>query len=129
MEKKEKMDIENVAAEYQQLNRQIKELNSKMKPLKSQLVDYATEHQAEMDGAFQLKFECGTYISLRVSDVLEGSDEAKETLMHERNEFMKVDLDEKSVLKAQAKDSRLRKLLTKLGLKIGQKETYAVYAN
>ena len=121
--------IETVAKQFQELARQQKELDAKMKPLKKELLDYAEEHKAEFDEAFQMKFQCGAYISLRVSDTLEGDkDQKTELLQSTGDEYAKVDLDEKAILKEAPKNDRLRKLLTKLGLTIGQKETFAVYA-
>ncbi|WPC14768.1 host-nuclease inhibitor Gam family protein [Riemerella anatipestifer] len=70
-------EIVEVAETYQKIDRQIKDLQSKQKPLKKQLIDYAEEHKSDFDEAFQLKFPNGTYISQRVSDVIEGSNEAK----------------------------------------------------
>ncbi|MRM86680.1 host-nuclease inhibitor Gam family protein, partial [Riemerella anatipestifer] len=121
--------IVEVAETYQKIDRQIKDLQSKQKPLKKQLIDYAEEHKADFDEAFQLKFPNGTYISQRVSDVIEGSNEAKKQLLEEtEEEYAEIKLNEKAVLEEAPKNSRLRKLLTKLGLKVAQKETFAVYA-
>ena len=121
--------IQKVAEDYQALARQQKELDAKMKPLKKELLEYAEENKADFDEAFQLKFPCGAYISLRVSDTLEGDKEQKaELLTNTGDEYTKIDLDEKAVLSEAPKNDRLRKLLTKLGLTIGQKETFAVYA-
>lgn len=119
--------ILKVAEEYQVLDREAKKIAAQMKPLKSKLLDHAQNNKAKFDEAFQLKFENGTYISLRVSDVLEGSKKAKEELANSTN-LVKVDLDEKLVIEKAKEDSRLRKELTKLGISIGQKEIYAVYA-
>ncbi|WPC10901.1 host-nuclease inhibitor Gam family protein [Riemerella anatipestifer] len=121
--------IVEVAETYQKIDRQIKDLQSKQKPLKKQLIDYAEEHKSDFDEAFQLKFPNGTYISQRVSDVIEGSNEAKKQLLEEtEEEYAEIKLNEKAVLEEAPKNSRLRKLLTKLGLKVAQKETFAVYA-
>ena len=121
--------IQKVAEDYQALARQQKELDAKMKPLKKELLEYAEENKADFDEAFQMKFPCGAYISLRVSDTLEGDKEQKaELLTNTGDEYAKIDLDEKAVLSEAPKNDRLRKLLTKLGLTIGQKETFAVYA-
>ena len=121
--------IQKVAEDYQALARQQKELDAKMKPLKKELLEYAEENKADFDEAFQLKFPCGAYISLRVSDTLEGDKEQKaELLTNTGDEYAKIDLDEKADLCEAPKNDRLRKLLTKLGLTIGQKETFAVYA-
>ena len=121
--------IQKVAEDYQTLARQQKELDAKMKPLKKELLEYAEENKADFDEVFQLKFPCGAYISLRVSDTLEGDKEQKaELLTNTGDEYAKIDLDEKAVLSEAPKNDRLRKLLTKLGLTIGQKETFAVYA-
>lgn len=121
--------IEKVAENYQTLARQQKELDAKMKPLKKELLAYAEENKKNFDEAFQLKFPCGAYISHRVSDVLEGGKEAKQTFISETgDEYVKIELDEKAVLAEAPKNDRLRKLLTKLDLKVGQKETFAVYA-
>ncbi|AFR36571.1 host-nuclease inhibitor Gam family protein [Riemerella anatipestifer] len=122
-------EIVKVAENYQELDRQIKDLQSKQKPLKKQLIDYAEEHKADFDEAFQLKFPNGTYISQRVSDVIEGTKEAKQQLLEETaEEYAEIKLNEKAVLEEAPKNSRLRKILTKLGLKVAQKETFAVYA-
>ncbi len=121
--------IEKTAQEYQALDRKIKELAAKQKPLKLELLQYAEQNKAGFDEAFQMKFGCGTYISLRVADCLEGDKTGKQDLLAETGgEYAKTDLDEKAVVADAAKNSRLRKLLTKLGLKIAQKETLAIYA-
>jgi hypothetical protein len=119
--------IEKVAEEYQVLDREAKKIAAKMKPLKAKLLDFAEKNTSEFDDAFQLKFENGTYISLRVSDALIGPSDAKDELASS-TDLVKVQLDEKLVIEKAKEDDRLRKLLTKLGLQIGQKETYAVYA-
>jgi hypothetical protein len=123
MEKK----IEKVAEQYQVLDREAKQIAAQMKPLKEKLLKHAEENKTGFDEAFQLKFPNGTYISLRVSDTLLGAKEAKQKLM-ESTDYVKVQLDEKAVVEAAKDDPHLRKVLTKLGLKVGQKETYAVYA-
>lgn len=121
--------IEKTAKDYQTVARQIKELEAKAKPLKAELIEYAEEHRKDFDASFQLKFACGAYISQRVADVLEGAKDDKLQLIAETgDEFAKVDLDEKAVLAEAPKNDRLRKLLTKLGLKVAQKESLAVYA-
>ncbi len=119
---------EKTAIEFQKLDREIKALQAKQKPLKNFLLSYAAEHKADFDEAFQLKFHNGTYISQRVKDVVEGTTEAKAELMSYDNVFVERNLNEKAVLEAAPKDDRLRKTLTKLGLSISQKETFAVYA-
>jgi hypothetical protein len=121
--------IEKTATEYQTLDRQIKDLQAKQKPLKDELVQYAEKHKSDFDEAFQLKFPNGTYISQRVKDVIEGTKKDKEQLLAETaDEYADISLNEKAVLEDAPRNSRLRKLLTKLGLKVAQKETLAVYA-
>lgn len=120
--------IEKIAVKYQQLDRQIKELEAKIKPLKSELLDFAKDNKDSFDDAFQLKFKNGTYISLRVSDAIDGDKEAKVDFALE-TEMYDVKLDEKKAVQEVAKNERLRKLLTKHGLKVIQKETFAVYAS
>lgn len=121
--------IEKVAKSYQELDRQIKDLQGRQKPLKSELVKYAKEHKTDFDEAFQLKFANGTYISQRVSDVVEGTKEAKQKFVEQTaDEYADLKLNEKAVIAEAPKNNRLRKLLTKLGLSIGQKESFAVYA-
>ncbi|GEM_PF-5725755 len=121
--------IETTAQKYQAIDREIKALNAKLKPLKTQLLKYAEENKTDFDDAFQLKFGCGTYITLRVADCLEGDKEAKVNLLAETgDEYAKIDIDEKAVVLDATQDNKLRKLLTKLGLKIAQKETLAIYA-
>lgn len=121
--------IQKTAKEYQNLDRQIKDLQAKQKPLKAQLLEYAVEKKSDFDEAFQLKFECGTYISQRVSDCLEGDKKAKQQFLEETaDEYADLKLDEKAVIAEASSNSRLRKLLTKIGLKVAQKETFAVYA-
>lgn len=121
--------IQKTAKDYQAIARQIKELEAKAKPLKKELLDYAEEHRADFDEAFQMKFECGAYISQRVSDCLEGDKENKALLLQQTgDEYAKIDLDEKAILEHAPKNDRLRKLLTKLSLNIGQKESFAIYA-
>lgn len=120
--------IKKVAKNYQELDRQIKDLQGRMKPLKTELLKYAEEHKQEFDDAFQLKFPNGTYISQRVKDVVEGTKENKATLLAYNEDFIKKDLNEALVIETAPKDARLRKFLTKNNLKIAQKETFAVYA-
>lgn len=119
---------EKTALEFQKLDREIKALQAKQKPLKKTLIDYAQEHKTDFDEAFQLKFKNGTYISQRVKDVVDGSKDAKQQLLDENPEYAETKLDEKAVIEAAPADNHLRKKLTKLGLQITQKETFAVYA-
>ncbi|MCD8428850.1 MULTISPECIES: hypothetical protein [Tenacibaculum] len=116
------------AKDYQGLDRQIKILQAKMKPLKAELLKYAQENKADFDEAFQLKFENGTYISHRVKDIVEGTKSQKAILMGYQLEFVKRDLDEAKVIEEAPKNAKLRKFLTKNNLKITQKETFAIYA-
>lgn len=121
--------IVTAAENYQKLDRQIKDLQSKQKQFKDTLLKYAEEHKSEFDASFQLKFPNGTYISQRVKDVIEGSKEAKNKLLEEVDtEFIQPELCEKLIIDEASRNSRLRKLLTKLGIKITQKETLAIYA-
>ncbi|TWP30537.1 hypothetical protein ETU08_01895 [Apibacter muscae] len=121
--------IITAAESYQELDRQIKDLQSKQKQFKDTLLKYAEENKSDFDAAFQLKFPNGTYVSQRVKDVIEGSKDAKKQLLDEiEYEFIKTELDEKLIINEAPKDTRLRKLLTKLGIKITQKETFAIYA-
>jgi hypothetical protein len=126
-EKVKKVTIEEVAEQYQQLDREIKALESKRKPLRQQLIHYAEVNKASFDEAFQLKFPNGTYISLRVSDCIDGDENAKIEFAKSSN-LVKIDLDEKAALLEVQKDTKLRKLLTQMGLRVAQKETFAVYA-
>lgn len=122
-------EIVKVAEDFRAINKQIKDLQAKEKPLKAELLKYAEEHRADFNSSFKLPFPNGTYVSLRVSDVLEGDSDAKAQLLEETaDEYVKAELDEKAVIAAAPKNGRLRKLLTKLGLKVGQKETLAIYA-
>lgn len=121
--------IIKAAESYQTLDRQIKNLQSKQKQYKDTLLKYAEDNKANFDAAFQLKFPNGTYISQRVKDVIEGNKEAKKQLLEEiEDEFIKKELDEKRIIDEAPKDTRLRKLLTKLDVKITPKETFAIYA-
>lgn len=127
--KTEKRDINEIVSLYQETSREVKKLEAVLKPLKERIVEYAKAHKADFDEAFQLKFENGTYVSLRVSDVLDGSKSAKEQLLLETGDnFSEVKLDERAVVLAVADNDHLRKLLTKLGIVVAQKETFAVYA-
>ncbi len=120
--------ILKVAKDYQKLVRQMKDLEAKIKPLKNQLVDYGKSHRKDFDEAFQIKFENGTYISLRVKPVISGEKEDKITLASEYDDLQKLDLDEKSCLEAYSGNNRLKKRMKALGLSIDEKESYAVYA-
>lgn len=121
--------IIKAAENYQDIDRQIKELEAKKKPLKKELIDFAVANKGKFDEAFQLKFPNGTYISQRVKDCIEGKKEDKHKLLQEtENEFAKIELDEAAILDEAPKNGRLRKLLTKLGLKVSQKESFAIYA-
>ena len=122
-------EIIKTAEDFREISKKIKDLEGKQKPLKAELIRYAEENRDEFNSSFKLPFPNGSYVSLRVTDVLEGEKEAKDKLLEETaDEYVKTDLDEKAILEEAPKNSRLRKLLTKLGLKIGQKETLAVYA-
>ena len=59
-EKVKKVTIEEVAEQYQQLDREIKALESKQKPLRQQLIHYAEENKASFDRFLQFKFSNGT---------------------------------------------------------------------
>lgn len=120
--------IKKTAKDFQELDRQIKDLQAKQKPLKQDLLNYAKEHKTEFDDAFQLKFPNGTYVSQRVKDVVEGKKEDKATLLENESDFQKVELNEAEVIKQFPTNNRLKKLLKKLNLKVSQKETLAVYA-
>lgn len=120
--------IQKVADSYQELDRQIKNLVAKQKPLKEELLTYAEKHKSEFDEAFQLKFTNGTYISQRVKDTVEGTKESKALLLSYDADFAKTTLDENQVIKKSLADARLRKFLKINNLKIVQKETFAVYA-
>ncbi|MCB0376280.1 MAG: hypothetical protein KDD04_10205 [Sinomicrobium sp.] len=121
--------IIKAAEDYQEIDRRIKELEAKRKPLKKQLIDYAVTHKAEFDQAFQLKFPNGTYISQRVKDCIEGDGDSVAKLFETHPGYALTQLDEAAVISDARKNGRLRKLLTKLGLKIVQKESLAIYAS
>lgn len=125
---KAEKEISKVAEEYQTLAREQRELDAKIKPLKKRLIDYAIDHKSDFDESFQLKFPCGTYVVQRVSDILDGSAEAKEEFGKEHPEYLTTSIDEKEVILDARENSLLRKALIKLGLKVFQKETLAVYA-
>lgn len=126
--KKQVEVIQQIAEEYQNLARQQKQIDARIKPLKQQLLAYAEENKSAFDEAFQLKFPCGTYISYRVSEFIEGSSEAKMQLAEEHEIFQIIQLDEKAVLAEVTGNKLLQKLLLQLGLKVAQKEVMAVYA-
>lgn len=121
--------ILETAEKYQSLDRKIKDLQAKQKPLKKELLEYAQDHRFDFDEAFQLKFENGTYISQRVKDVVEGDKENKAKLLDYNEDFVKQELNETKVIELAPTDPRLRKFLTKNNLKISQKESFAVYAS
>lgn len=126
-----KKSINNTAKEYQELDRQMKALSAKMKPLKDELLQYADENREKFDDAFQIKFPNGTYIALRVADALEGTSASKDLLFNKLSgepEMFNVTLNEKKVIDLSKKDNKLMKLLTTCSIQIGQKETMAVYA-
>ncbi|ANQ49594.1 hypothetical protein MY04_4777 [Flammeovirga sp. MY04] len=121
--------IEKTAQEFQNLDREIKALQAKQKPLKAKLIDYAKSNTDKMDEAFQIKFKCGTYIAQRTKDCLDAKEEAKIKLIEQTDgKFLDVKLDEPKVVAESGKDNRIKKLLAKLGISIGQKVTLAVYA-
>ncbi len=101
--------IEKVADDYQKLSRKMKDLEAKMKPLKSKLIDYGKAHRSEFDEAFQMKFENGTYISLRTKSVVEGNKQSKADLANEFAELQELKLDEKACIEAFAENNRLKK--------------------
>lgn len=121
-------EMEAVAMEYQTLDREIKALLAKQKPLKDTLVNHAKENKVKFDEAFQYKFSNGTFIVMRVKDTIIGTEKAKTELMKYDEGFVDKKLNEKAVLEAAPLDDRLRKTLTRLGLSISQKESFAVYA-
>lgn len=121
--------IIKAAESYQKLDRQIKDLVSKQKQFKDTLLKYAEENKANFDEAFQLKLPNGTYICQRIKDVIECSKDVKIQLLNEIGcEYIKTELDEKLIIDEASKNTRLRKLLTKLGIKITPKTTFAIYA-
>lgn len=125
-----KKSINATAAEYQQLDRQIKVLEAKMKPLKKELLDYAKQNKELFDEAFQLKFPNGTYVSLRVTDVLEADDRAKELLVNNLGEqYIEQKLRDKLIIEDARLNKLLQKQITQAGASITQKEIYAVYAS
>jgi hypothetical protein len=122
-------DIEAVATDFQALARAQKELDAKIKPLKAKLLAHAEANKAKFDEAFQLKFGCGAYVSLRVKDVIEGHKDYKFDLLTDLgSEYADVKLDEEKVIAESRENSRISKLLTKHFLHVVQKETLAVYA-
>lgn len=123
--------IETIADEYQNLHKQAKEMEAKLQGMRRELVKYVQEHRGELDSEFRFKFLNGVYVSLRVSDVLNGDNDAKDMLMRtiEDEDCINISLNDKAVISKAAKDERLRKMLTVSGLSVGQKEVWAVYAN
>jgi len=120
---------QNWAKEYQELMRQIKDLEARAKPLKQMLLAYAESHRDNFDEAFQIKFPNGTYVALRVQNYLNGTDEQKQQLIERTGDkYLKTDIDEKRILTEILQNEHLQKLCTQLKLTIAQKETMAVYA-
>ncbi len=133
MEKKSTKPAKNIQAtaiEYQDLARQIKDLESRLKPAKEALIAYAKENPEMMDDSFQVKFGNGTYVALRVADKLSANEEARKLLIDNlEEEYVLVSLDDKAIIEAALKNQRFMKRLTAAGAGIDKKETYAVYAN
>jgi hypothetical protein len=130
MAKKASKGIQMTAAHYQKIQRQKKELEAQEKPLKEELLQYSKEHPELYDDANQIKFDCGAYVALRVSDKLEADDAAKQLLMDNLDdEYIDVKLNEKAIVQAALGNDRFRKKLTAAGAGIAQKEILAVYAN
>ena len=121
-------NIEKTAVEYQKIDRKIKALQSKLKPLKTKLLEHANEHKEDFDEAFQLKFKNGTYISLRTKEKLIGEDKAMIKLIQFNKEFAQVGIDQSKVIEASKTDKALRKFLKVNNLSVEEKETLAVYA-
>ncbi len=121
-------NILEIAKDYQKLSRQIKDLEAKMKPMKVDLIKYGEAHRSEFDEAFQLKFDNGTYISLRTKSVVDGDKESKESLAAEFEELSELKLNEKECVKAFAENNRLKKRMKTLGLSVVEKESFAIYA-
>lgn len=121
--------IYSVAEEYQALSRQQKQLDATIKPLKEALLQFAKDNPEAFDDAFQLKFPCGTYISSRVSDVL-NADERARTILVENvgTQYIETKLKDKDLIEAARANKLLQKQLTQAGASIEQKETLAVYA-
>ena len=122
-------EIAKTAEKFQKIARQIKELEAKKEPLKEALLQYASEHKKEFDQAFQMKFPNGTYISQRVKECIEATDTDKGRILETYPEFRLIQLDEQALIEDYHKNTRLRKFLKKLGVKVGQKESLAVYAS
>ena len=126
---KKSKTINETAQKYQNLDREMKKLEAEMKPLKKQLLDYAKENQGDFDEAFQLKFPCGTYVSLRVSDSLKADERANDILLSNlADQYLETKLIEKVIIEAAKTNKLLMKQLTQAGAAIEQKETLAVYA-
>lgn len=124
-----KAQAEKEAAAYQRLARQVKELEAQLKPHKEALLQFAKANPEAFDEAFQIKFKNGTYVGLRVNDVLDASEEARQLLLDNlEEEYILVSLNDKLVIDAAKKNNRFMKRLTACGAGIGQKEVLAVYA-
>lgn len=126
---KKNKGIELTAKEYQQIAREIKALESKIKPLKEELLQFAKDNPESFDEAFQIKFQNGTYVGMRVSDVLEADAAVRDKLMANLDaEYLIVNLADKIIIDQAKKNNTFLKRLTKFGAGIGQKEVFAVYA-
>lgn len=125
----EMVTIDDVAVAYQELHREKKRLEAQMDKLKERIIAHARTNKGDFGDDFRMRFPCGVYVSLRVSDVLSGSDTAKEQLLLDTGDQFATPrkLDEKAVILDSRGSAELRKHLTKLGLAITQSETYALY--
>ncbi|MBS1740706.1 MAG: hypothetical protein JST88_09215 [Bacteroidetes bacterium] len=126
---KKTANINTVADKYQYYAREIKALEAGMKPLKEELLAYAKENPQAFDESFQIKFPNGTFIALRVTDVLNADDRARELLIDNLGtNFMETKLKDKDIIEAARTNKLMQKQITQAGASIDQKETLAVYA-
>lgn len=121
--------IVKTAEKFQLLARKAKELDAEMKPLKAQLIEYADKNRDKLDESFQLKFPNGTFVSLRVKDIIKADDEALNSLVSNlKDEYLETTIKDKKLILAAKENKRIMKLITANGAKIEQKETFAVFA-
>lgn len=126
----ESTSIEDVAAEYQSITRDIKALKAKVEPLEAQLKTYANDHRELLNEKQQLKYANGTMVYLSIKQVLDGSDDAKILLAETLgDDFLKISVDEKQIIDACESDKSFLRKVTASGLKIATKETWSIKAN
>lgn len=121
-------EIQELASLYQEKYRQYNALKKSLEPLQKQLKEYGVNHQELLENE-RILFDCGTYLSLRTSRVLDIEDDGREVLIANLpEEYLKVDINDKAIIESQENVPSLRRMLKEAGATIADKSVWAVYA-